>query len=576
MTNQKQPSFTDRIVDRLSGGAVSRARTAEARRVDESQAHQIAINELRNENEKLRRHALAQPQVSSWKGVPRQVYGGGPYYDFNEANLLATTPTPRMCIDRKKLDVANTAWEIAPLPDENGNISDEAKKHAKLIWEWLYFRPNGNGEPFTSILSRISENLDKHDAAPIVKTYGRNGDRHLVQIHSRPGELFTRDINLFQELGVIQPTITIDQESYKNFKVGYWYNWNAQEALPYEPHEVAYMMESPRDDVPYGTSRMHTLRTILYSLMYDEEFYEQYGEQGFKNPCIIGPDVVSSTTTSGVMVGAEFETYKKSLKRQMDEYMTRAVTNSKTSIAPLTDMKAVDWLETKDDYRRLVMANFNLTPAALGFVKDIQKSTEQSQLSLYIQRGLWPRLKLIEWYMNTQVIADFFWEEEKERGIYAHGHKGHFANQPMDVVFRFKLYDPIGEQMQLDIDEKRVKAGLAKINEIRSRRGEVKLEWGDVAPMFIFNPQQWGQSYSGGGISAKDFKHITGIEPGVKEVVEAVQPLTDPQQDKKAYAESRVTFNEPTYASKKFWQRNVSQQPFYNTYKSDYAKAVES
>jgi hypothetical protein len=567
------------LVNRLSGGALDQQTQTIRRKTDQVNALNVEIRDIK---ERTAKHQMAQGLYINWQGVPRTLYGGGPDYDYIESNMLATTPTPRMCIQRKKFDIANTPWEIVPLPKDGKDKPDnEAIQHAKQISEWLYFNPNRNYEPFRHILAQLSDDLDKHDAAALQKTYGRNGDRHLVEISARDGALFRKDVNLLLDLGVVYDNYTMDNKVYHNLRVGYWYNWDSTPKIAFEPHEIAYIMEDPRTDIPYGTSRCATLRAMLLSMMYDSEFYNEYGEKGFKNPCIIGPDVVSSTTSSGVMNPTEFQSYKESLKTQLEEYMTKAVTNSKTSVSMLSDMKAMQWLETKTEYRQIAIANFNLTPAAIGYTKDLQKSTETSQLSLYIQRGLWPRLKMIEWYMNSSVIADWFWTEKKETNIYAHGHKGQFADKPMDVMFRFKLLDPIGDQLQLDIDDKKLRSGLTTINAVLKQRGEDTVKWGDVCPLFFYNPQQFGQSYAGGSMTAAEWKRLIGIEPGVKQVVDAVQPKVPEESESNAADQLKQIrgYGEPIYATKMFCENRsrdgAVNTAFKNTSRGDYSEAAK-
>lgn len=542
--SEQKPNIIQKTIARITG--VNKQLIQKQSELDITS---MQLDSLRNENYKLRQVQLAQPSFIQWRGVPRVTYAGGEAYDYIQSRMLASTPTPRMCIKRKKQDVMNTLWEITPLPNSEGKITETAKQHAKAISDWLYFRPNWNQESFAQIIGKVSEDLDVHDAATITKTYAAKANKHLVQIHARDSALFTKDIDTYLNLGVVTPFYEMDGKRYKNLKVGYWYNWNADPKVAYEPHEVVYLMDDPRTDIPYGTSPMYTLRSMLHSLMYSDEFYQAYWQNGAKNPCIIGPDVVSSTSSSGVMLDADFQKYKIQLKEQMQEYMTRAVTNSKTNISMLSDPKTLGWLEQQDSYIRLCTANMNMTPVAIGYTKDIQKSTEESQMSLYIQRGLWPRLKNIEWYMNTQVIADWFWTEKPEYAYtrngkikcFSHEHKGRFAGQPMDVMFRFKLYDPVGEAKELELTEKRLKAGLTSFADALKKHGLPNVSWKDIMPLFCFNPQQWGQSYTGGAIDADLFKRVTGIEPAVKDLVAATTPnFNEPETATEAFQESRA------------------------------------
>ncbi len=568
-SESNKPTLTDRVANFISGGKLRQ--TEQTLQKSQSEAAQLRINVNTIASElmsiKLKRHVIAQPSYVSWKGVPRLNYAGGTEYNYEEARMLACTPTPRMCINRKKLDVMNTAWEIVPLPDENGKITETAKQHAIEVFNWLYFRPNSNSESFRTILGKVSDDLDTHDAAALTKTYGKAGQRRLVEISARDGSMFTKDINLYLNLGVIQD-VQVGIETIKQMNVGYWYNWNAEPKVPYEPHEVAYAMDSPRTDIPYGTSPSYTLRTVLFSLMYDHEFYNEIGEAGFKTPSIYSPDLQASSTGVSALNEPTYESLKKIFKTELNDYATRMLTPTKFLSTPIVDMKLLNWLETKEDYQRLCIANYNLTPIALGLTKDVQKSVEQSQMSLYIQRGLWPRLKNIEWIINTQIISEWFWTEEKQRNVFAHGHEGKWAGKPMDVMFRFKLYDPVGEEQQQKLDIERIKAGLTSINAVLKERGKEPLVWGDIAPFFLNNPQQWGQSYAGGAIKPEVFHAITGIEPAIKQIQQAIVPKPQPdnpaasEQTVKAFQLSRaeVAMSKPGNAAKADQLRKEAEQ----------------
>ena len=483
------------------------------------------VNDVRDNTAKVERQQISPPSYIGWQGVPRTLYGGGDAYDYLESRRISLTPTPRLCIQRLKLDVMNTAWEIVPLCEEGKDApTEEAIAHAKEIFEWLWFRPNFNGEPFSQILCKVTDDILTHDAGAMVKLYGSHGSKRLLELQARDGALFSKDIDLYGRLGVNYRNVQIGRTRRENMKVGYWYNWNSEPKIPLEAHEVVYMMHDPRTDIPYGTSKMQVLKSLIYSLMYSEEYYYKYWEEGATNPSIISPDITTSGGGSNILSAQEWTRFKEAFKDQLSGYMKNLTSPSKTQISPLSDPKALGWLETVDSYRHLVVALFNETPAILGWTKDIHKATDESQKSIYIQKGLWPLLSTIQWYMNTQAVADWFWTEDKERNIFAHGHQGKFAGKKMDVMFRFKLYDPIGEKLQLDIDKQRLDMGLARINDVLREQHKPTVAWGDINPLFLYNVQQWGQSYAGGSMEVDDFKNLTGgVEPMLKELMQAVQ-----------------------------------------------------
>jgi hypothetical protein len=66
--------------------------------------------------------------------------------------------------------------------------------------------------------------------------------------------------------------------------------------------------------------------------------------------------------------------------------------------------------------------------------------------------------------------------------------------------------------------------GLARINDVLREQHKPTVAWGDINPLFLYNVQQWGQSYAGGSMEVDDFKNLTGgVEPMLKELMQAVQ-----------------------------------------------------
>ncbi|MFA5307085.1 MAG: phage portal protein [Candidatus Babeliales bacterium] len=483
------------------------------------------VSDMRDNSIKVERQKLVAPSYLGWQGVPRKLYGGGDAYDYLESRRISLTPTPRLCIQRLKLDVGGTDWEIVPLCEEGSDKpTDEAIEHARQIFNWLYFRPNCNGEPFTQIMYQLVDDILTHDAGVLTKLYGSHGSKRLVEIQARDGALFTKDIDEYNRLGVKYPSVQMETSRRENMRVGYWYNWNTEPKIAYEPHEIVYISHDPRTDIRYGTSKMQVLKSLIYSLMYSEEYYYKFWEEGGNNPGIISPDITTASGSANILNPTEYKAFKEAFSDKLRDYMKMLIAPGKTQISPLSDPKALGWLETEDSYRHLVVALFNETPAILGWTKDIHKATDESQKSIYIQKGLWPLLNTIQWYMNTQVIADWFWSEDKERNVFAHGHEGKFAGKKMDCMFRYKLYDPIGEKLQLDIDEQRLKNGLTSINNLLREQHRGTVDWGDINPLFLYNVQQWGQSYAGGSMEVDVFKNLTGVEPMIKEIQQAIQP----------------------------------------------------
>ena len=475
-----------------------------------------------------------QPEYyHGWQGHPRHVYGGGDYVDIKQLRKLALTPTPYMCIQRLVNDVVSTQWEIKPLAKENQTEPDgAAESHARAIRDWFIMNLNENRESLAHLLTKAVTDLLVLDAGVFFKEYAKGSNHHMVQLWSADGGLFWKEVDIFQRIGRIQD-VTIGEKLYKNYKVGYWFNSQGEPKVPWELHEVIYMMQAPRTDICYGTSKVQVLKTIIASLMHGEEYYYDFWKAGGVGSIMIG--------TKEALTEPVWKEWSNRIKEKLKgEFIKTLPLDHEPSVQPLgLSPKDMQWLETKDEYRHLVMALFNTTPVMHGFTADIHRATDESQKSVYIKNGLYPLLKSLEWYFNTQIITEFYWDEPSTREYYTHGHAGKWAGQEIDCLFRFKLYDPIGEKQQLDIDERKLKNGFATINEIRKQRGEKPLSWGDLNPLFLLNPQQWAQSFYFKALTPESFASLTGA-PMPKEVLEEIKPATTPEQDAAAFKMSRM------------------------------------
>jgi hypothetical protein len=144
---------------------------------------------MRGRLDKPEQQATTSSEFSNWKGTTRRIRLGGDFYDHLESRLLSLTPTPRLCIDRYKIDVASTPWEIVPLIEEGRDSpTDEAIAHAKQIWEWLYYKPNYNNEPLSQIFAKTTDDLCTHDAGVFLKLYGQGGGKRLVELHAKDAD----------------------------------------------------------------------------------------------------------------------------------------------------------------------------------------------------------------------------------------------------------------------------------------------------------------------------------------------------------------------------------------------------
>ncbi|MCW3994914.1 MAG: phage portal protein [Candidatus Bathyarchaeota archaeon] len=478
----------------------------------------------------------------NWRGIPRLEMGGGRPFNYIQARTLALTPTPNMCRNKILADVLGTQCEIIPLSKEGRDKpTAEAETHAKEASDWFFNRVNDNGEsPYTLIAKALGDLIDL-DAGVIIKEYSRVS-KQLVQLHARDGAAFLQVRNRYRRLGE-KTSVQWDNFYAENYKVGYWENPYSGEPIPWEPHEVVYMIGHPRTDIYYGTSPFTVLRVINSALLHNEEFYNELMVNG-----AIGSIGISSTQNMQTTV---FEQWRERINKILrGSNMIKTITaDSDTKFTPLGhNLRDMLWNETREEYRNLTMAVFGLTSAALGFSNTSRGNSEknvESQKALYIRMGLFPRLKTLEWYINNQILSEFFRDEtlELDDGTFKHGHIGKWAGKPQDIFFRFKLFDPIGYKQQLEIDEQELKLGLKTHNDILKSRGYSPVSWGNFNPMFLLDPLKFSQGFSYNILLPKPFSEISGVniqDIPPPPILEQVQPAAEPEETVKAYKKSRI------------------------------------
>ena len=69
--------------------------------------------------------------------------------------------------------------------------------------------------------------------------------------------------------------------------------------------------------------------------------------------------------------------------------------------------RELEFLETQNWYYRLVISMFGLTPTELGLVEDTSRATSATQAELSRRKGIRPLLKLLEDFINLEIMPEF-------------------------------------------------------------------------------------------------------------------------------------------------------------------------
>lgn len=429
-------------------------------------------------------------------GIPRLT-------NDRELRELGATPTPAACINRLINDIRATAWKIVPADPTKGANQD----HIDVITE-KFLNPNPHAESYETIIAKVVRDILEIDAGVIAKFYAAKGTHKFTQFYARDGSSFLKQLDEIGNLGkqfenqalrVYNKKTRQWQEKSLAMNVAYWQHETYHRMpTPFEQHEVLYFMLSPCTYSVYGQSKVKVLELRLKTLMSSDISTEKYFRRGEIMRALV--------TAPEPMEDPDWKRWTKRLDDQLkDESKGIIPTDVPADLKPVgLTRRDYQWLEQQEEYRLSVCALFSVTPAMLGWTtRDVAKATDESQRIIYLRKGLWPLLNMIQYKMNMEIVSEFFIETPD--------HKGPFADETPDVLFTYDLFDPTEYRWWLEASEIVAKSGLRTINEMRAERDLPPVKWGDCNPAAIINIQQFAQSVFMGGLTIEQFCFVTGI-----------------------------------------------------------------
>lgn len=412
------------------------------------------------------------------RGQPRRV-------DTNELRQFSQTFWVNSCVTVLSDEITSMDWDIIPKEDyEYEEVSEIIKKRKEFLKH-----PNKNRESFTIVIRAALKDILELDAGVLVKVFSREsydfdqlepksgapmlkekGQREMVEIYARDGASFLAETDKF------------------GFVTGYWQYSYQIPAHPmwFNRDEICYIKRNHRSMSPYGYAPtqavLDLIKSLHYSTIYNKRFFEESS---------IPDGVLSLMNTSKPEMDNFVSDWNSSFKAQPHKF---AAVNSDIKWIPLGAMqKELEFLETQAWYYKLVIAMFGLTPAELGITDDVNRATAATQAELSRRKGIRPLLKLLEDYINEEIMAEF-------------GDEG--------IQFQFIYDDPTEKNQALINAELELKLGLKTVNEVRDEWGLAPVPWGEG--QFNQYSQQGQQGQEGEGSKDDQF----GEEQGGNEYTE--------------------------------------------------------
>lgn len=378
------------------------------------------------------------------RGQPRRV-------DTNEIRQFAGTYWINSCVMTFIQEISSLEWDI--VPDKQVSY-DQVSSEIDRIKEF-FDTPNKNGEPFNFILRALCRDILELDAGVWVKVFTREsydfehlepksgapllkekGQRQLVEVYARDGASFLKETDKF------------------GFVRGYWQYSYQIPAHPmwFNREEIMYISEQPRSQSPYGWSRVQSIMDIVKSLHYST----LYNKRFFEETTI--PDGALSLEDTNETEMNEFRNYlNREFKAQPHKL---AVINKKINFFPFsTTNQELQFLETQKWYYLMVISMFGLTPTEMGLTEDSNRATSATQAELVKRKGIRPFLRLLESYVNREIVEEL-------------------TDAP--ISFQFIYDDPAEKAAKLANWESEMRMGIITPNEIRMELGKEPIEGGDA------------------------------------------------------------------------------------------------
>jgi len=410
-------------------------------------------------------------------------FGYPRYKDLSYFRQLAASIYVDMCETAIIDEVCAVDWGIVA-EDEDGNELVGKEKEIEIVRSF-FNNPNTNPESWEMIVRMMLPDLLEINSGIMVKVFNMFGQ--MVEIVSRDGMAFTKNPDVYgmytnraelimikdiAEEGsegmqsvypAIQGYLTEGQARDDGAYFQYGFNTGAR-PVPFGKREIVWFEKKLRTDDLYGRSAMEVLAKTVQTLVYAVEHNLEYFSDNSIPPGVLGLEGMS-TPDMKAFAQQWIESQKKSddLGNWKKVFHKLAMVNKMPKFERMGFTNAeLELIESQKWWSKMVWAAFGITATELGFVEDAKGSANQIvQSSIAKKRIIYPILRLIEYYVNTQIIPEFGFE---------------------GIKYKYKIFDVDEETKKWGLYKLQTEAGLRSVNEVRSTEGLDDVEWGDEAP----------------------------------------------------------------------------------------------
>ena len=407
-------------------------------------------------------------------------FGYPRYKNLVYQRQLASSVYVDMCTTAIMDEVVSIPWGIVA-EDKDGNKIIGKEKEMQIV-EDFFMNPNTNPESWETIVKMMLSDLLEINSGIMVKVFNSFGK--MVEIVARDGISFTKnpdvygmftnraDIilmkNIYDEKDydsnngypLLQGFLTPDQAQEKGAYFQYGFSTGAK-PIPYGKREIVWFEKKVRTDDIYGRSPMDVLQKTVQTLIYAVEHNLEYFSDNSIPPGVLGLDGLSTEDMKAF--GQQWtESQKKTddLGNWKKVFHKLAMVNRTPKFERLGfTNQELELIESQKWWAKMVWSIYGLTATELGFTEDAKGSANQIvQTSAAKRRIIYPLLRLIEYYVNTEIVSEFGFE---------------------GIKYKYKIFDVDEETKKWSLYKLQTDSNLKTVNEIRALEGLDSLEGGD-------------------------------------------------------------------------------------------------
>jgi len=438
-------------------------------------------------------HRTSMPWLypsSSMRGVPRDT-------DQMEMRRLSYAPIVQLCIGTRQEEIKKTPWAIiesdqrdkkfirATSPHMRGQefvkqktkALDESADKGRLADEAakLLSSPNTKGETFSHILGMlIADNAEVGDGIwelsffkdDVTLAHDKDKDTDILKIKkgAKPAEITCHD--------VLQYNKDMDMRGVLH---GYWFTpWSGGGRAGYGSKqvymtkgEVIWVPNDPRSNRYYGYGDVEKARDVIDIILLSLEQESNLFAEGMVSPGAISfkGDNVSEADLENII-----NDYRENIKGHPERVM---FLNKEASFINFTsNYRDLQFLERKLWDNKFVAGIFKLNLQVLGMAaENSNRATAFAEKLIAYEKGIAPKLKEIEYYINTQLIWKYYSE-----------HLSFVFDPAFDIEYK-ERYSNVAVNL--------FNSGIVNKNEARKEVGYKEVEGGEE---FKAAPEPGGQA----------------------------------------------------------------------------------